>query len=75
MSIGPVSRKKASAHRNIILPYVERDSRDVSLVIPAPSGLAPDVFDYFELLLELNIYLYEEAHIFEENGWCCILML
>jgi len=56
MSIGPVSRKKASAHRDIILPYVERDSRDVSLVIPPPSGLVSDVFDYFELL-ELNIYM------------------
>ena len=75
MSIEPVSRKEASTHRNIILPYVERDSRDVSLVIPAPSGLAPDVFDYIELIVELNIYLYEEAHIFEENGVGCILML
>lgn len=42
------------------LPNVKRDSRGVCLVIPATSGLVPDVFDYVELL-ERNIHLYEEA--------------
>jgi hypothetical protein len=57
------------AHRNIVFPCHERNSRDVFLVIPAPPRLVSDVLNYFELPFELKVRMRRRIYLKNSRKW------